>query len=165
MGLVMPDFGLLFWMVVSFSILLFILKKFAWKPILKALADRENSIDEALKAAQLAKDEMTRLQADNEKILREAIIEREQIVKEAREMKDSIVRDAKTQASVEANKVMENAKAAIEQEKTAAIGEIKDIISSFSIDIAEKILKEHLADEADQKKLVKKYVDQIEFIK
>jgi|ERR1035437_4501023 F-type H+-transporting ATPase subunit b len=161
MGLVMPDFGLLFWMVVSFSILLFILKKFAWKPILKALADRENSIDEALKAAQLAKDEMTRLQADNEKILREAIIEREQIVKEAREMKDSIVRDAKTLASVEANKVMENAKAAIEQEKAAAIGEIKDIIATFSIDIAEKILKEHLADEADQKKLVKSYVDQI----
>ena len=161
MGLVMPDFGLLFWMVVSFSILLFILKKFAWKPILKALADRENSIDEALKAAQLAKDEMTRLQADNEKILREAIIEREQIVKEAREMKDSIVRDAKTLATVEANKVMENAKAAIEQEKAAAIGEIKDIIATFSIDIAEKILKEHLADEADQKKLVKSYVDQI----
>lgn len=161
MGLVMPDFGLLFWMVLSFSILLFILKKFAWKPILKALADRENSIDEALQAAQLAKEEMTRLQADNEKILREAIIEREQIVKEAREMKDSIVRDAKTLAAIEANKVMENAKTAIEQEKSAAIGEIKDIISTFSIDIAEKILKEHLADEADQKKLVKKYVDQI----
>ena len=161
MGLVMPDFGLLFWMVVSFSILLFILKKFAWKPILKALADRENSIDEALKAAQLAKDEMTRLQADNEKILREAIIEREQIVKEAREMKDSIVRDAKTQAIVEANKVMENAKAAIEQEKAAAIGEIKEIIATFSIDIAEKILKERLTDEEDQKILVKKYVEQI----
>jgi len=161
MGLVMPDFGLLFWMVVSFAILLFVLKKFAWKPILKALADRENSIDEALKAAQLAKDEMTRLQADNEKILREAIIEREQIVKEAREMKDSIVRDAKTLATVEANKVMENAKAAIEQEKAAAIGEIKEIIATFSIDIAEKILKERLADEAHQKKLVKSYVDQI----
>jgi F-type H+-transporting ATPase subunit b len=161
MGLVMPDFGLLFWMVVSFSILLFILKKFAWKPILKALADRENSIDEALQAAQRAKDEMTRLQADNEKILREAIIEREQIVKEARELKESIVRDAKTQATVEASKVMENAKTAIEQEKAAAIGEIKDIISTFSIDIAEKILKEHLSDEADQKKLVKSYVDQI----
>jgi F-type H+-transporting ATPase subunit b len=161
MGLVMPDFGLLFWMVVSFSILLFILKKFAWKPILKALADRENSIDEALKAAQLAKDEMTKLQADNEKILREAIIEREKIVKEAREMKDSIVRDAKTQAAVEAGNVMENAKVAIEQEKAAAIGEIKEIISNFSIDIAEKILRERLADEEQQKKLVKSYVDQI----
>jgi F-type H+-transporting ATPase subunit b len=161
MGLVMPDFGLLFWMVLSFSILLFILKKFAWKPILKALADREDSIDQALQAAQLAKDEMTRLQADNEKILREAVIEREKIVKEAREMKESIVRDAKTQASAEANKVMENAKAAIEQEKAAAINDIKEIISTFSIDIAEKILKGHLTDEENQKKLVKNYVDEI----
>jgi F-type H+-transporting ATPase subunit b len=140
---------------------LYILKKFAWKPILKALADRENSIDEALQAAQLAKEEMKRLQADNEKILREAIIEREKIIKEAREMKESIVRDAKTQAAIEAGKVMENAKASIVQEKTAAISEIKEIISTFSIDIAEKILKHHLTDEANQKKLVKSYVDQI----
>jgi F-type H+-transporting ATPase subunit b len=161
MGLVMPDIGLLFWMVLSFSILLFILKKFAWKPILKALTDRERSIDEALKSAQHAKDEMTRLQADNEKILRGAIIEREQIVKEAREMKESIVRDAKTQAAIEAVKVMDNAKMAIEQEKAAAINEIKEIISTFSIDIAEKILKERLTDEENQKKLVKTYVDQI----
>jgi F-type H+-transporting ATPase subunit b len=161
MGLVSPDIGLLFWMVFSFSILLFILKKFAWRPILKALSDRENSIDQALKAAQLAKDEMARLQADNEKILREAIIEREKIVKEAREMKESIVRDAKTQATVEANKVMDNAKAAIEQEKAAAINDIKGIIATFSIDIAERILREHLADEENQKILVKNYVDQI----
>ena len=152
MGLVMPDFGLLFWMVISFALLLFILGKYAWRPILKALSDRENSIDEALKAAQLAKEEMAKLQADNEKILREAILEREQIVKEAREMKEIIVRDAKTQASLEAGKVMENAKAAIEQEKNAAIGEIKEIIANFSVDIAEKILKEHLQDETQQKK-------------
>ena len=161
MGLVMPDFGLLFWMVISFALLLFILGKYAWRPILKALSDRENSIDEALKAAQLAKEEMAKLQADNEKILREAILEREQIVKEAREMKEIIVRDAKTQASLEAGKVMENAKAAIEQEKNAAIGEIKEIIANFSVDIAEKILKEHLQDETQQKKLVNTYVDQI----
>jgi len=161
MGLVMPDFGLLFWMVLSFALLLFILRKYAWKPILKALSDRENSIDEALKAAQHAKDEMAKLKADNEKIMREAILEREQIVKEAREMKESIVRDAKTQASLEAGKVMDNAKAAIEQEKSAAIGEIKEIIANFSIDIAEKVLKEHLTDETQQKKLINTYVDQI----
>lgn len=161
MGLVSPDIGLLFWMVLSFSILLFILKKFAWKPILKALTDREDSIDQALKAAQLAKDEMARLQADNEKILREAVIEREKIVKEAREMKESIVRDAKVQATAEANKVMDSAKNAIEQEKAAAISEIKEIISTYSINIAEKILREHLSDEENQKKLVKSYVDQL----
>jgi F-type H+-transporting ATPase subunit b len=161
MGLVMPDFGLLFWMIISFALLLFILRKYAWRPILKALSDRENSIDEALSAAQSAKDEMARLKSDNEKIMREAILEREQIIKEAREMKDSIVREAKTQAAHEAGKVMENAKAAIEQEKAAAIGEIKEIISNFSIDIAEKILRERLSDEAQQKNLVNKYVDQI----
>jgi F-type H+-transporting ATPase subunit b len=161
MGLVMPDFGLLFWMVLSFAFLLFILRKYAWKPILKALSDRENSIDEALRAAQLAKEEMARLKSDNENIMREAILEREQIVKEAREMKETIVRDAKTQAALEAGKVLENAKAAIEQEKSAAIGEIKEIIANFSVDIAEKILKEHLADEAQQKKLINTYVDQI----
>ncbi len=161
MGLVSPDFGLLFWMVISFSILLIILKKFAWKPILKALSDREDSIDQALKAAQLAKEEMTRLQADNEKILREAIIEREKIVKEAREMKESIVRDAKIHAADEANKVMENARKAIEQEKAAAISDIKNIISTFSIEIAEKILQEHLTKSENQKKLVKNYIDHI----
>jgi F-type H+-transporting ATPase subunit b len=161
MGLVMPDFGLLFWMILSFALLLFILRRYAWKPILKALSERENSIDEALQAAQLAKDEMARLKADNEKIMREAILEREQIVKEAREMKEAIVRDAKTQASLEAGKVMENAKAAIEQEKSAAIGEIKEIIANFSVEVAEKILKEHLADETRQKKLINTYVDQI----
>jgi F-type H+-transporting ATPase subunit b len=104
---------------------------------------------------------MARLKADNEKIMREAILEREQIVKEAREMKEAIVRDAKTQASLEAGKVMENAKAAIEQEKSAAIGEIKEIIANFSVEVAEKILKEHLADETRQKKLINTYVDQI----
>jgi ATP synthase, F0 subunit b len=162
MELVMPEFGLLFWMLVSFSILFFILKKFAWKPILKALADRENSIDEALKAADKAKEEMARLQEDNQRILKEAMLERDKILKEARELKDSIVSEAKNLATVEANKVLENAKAAIEREKSAAVEEIKNTIALFSIDIAEKILKDRLTDDTRQKELVKKFVDQIE---
>jgi F-type H+-transporting ATPase subunit b len=161
MGIITPDFGLLFWMLVSFSAILFILKKFAWKPILKALAERENSIDEALKAAESAKEEMAKLQASNEKILKEAIQEREKIVKEARDLKDSIVREAKNLAAAEAAKMVENAKAAIEQEKAAAVNEIKAVIATFSIDIAEKILSEHLDNDAKQKELVKKYIDQI----
>ncbi|WP_243348189.1 F0F1 ATP synthase subunit B [Parabacteroides sp. FAFU027] len=162
MELVMPEFGLLFWMLVSFSILFFILKKFAWKPILKALADRENSIDEALKAADKAKEEMARLQEDNQRILKEAMLERDKILKEARELKDSIVSEAKNLATVEANKVLENAKIAIEREKTAAIEEMKNSIAIFSLDIAEKILKDRLTDDTRQKELVKKFVDQIE---
>ena len=131
MGLVMPDFGLLFWMVISFSILLWILKRFAWGPILKMLSDRENLIIEALKSAENAKEEMKRLQSGNEKILKEAVLERERIVKEARDLKESIIRDAKHEAGIEANKVLENARVSIERERVAAIGDIKNLIANF----------------------------------
>ena len=104
---------------------------------------------------------MTRLQSGNEKILKEAILEREKIVKEARDLKESIIRDAKVEAIVEANKVLENARAAIEFERIAAIADIKNLIANFSIEIAGKILKEKLGDESLQKELVKDYIDQI----
>ncbi|MEK7718323.1 MAG: F0F1 ATP synthase subunit B [Bacteroidota bacterium] len=161
MGLVMPDFGLLFWMVLSFSLLMWLLAKFAWKPILTALSAREDSIEKALKSAELAKNEMVKLQAGNEKLLKEAMMERERIVKEARELKDSIVRDAKNVAVIEANKVMEEAKSAIARERVEAVNEMKSVISSFSIDIAEKILKEHLSDNKKQKDLVANYLENI----
>ena len=161
MGLVMPDFGLLFWMVLSFSLLMWLLAKFAWKPILTALSAREDSIEKALKSAELAKNEMVKLQAGNEKLLKEAMMERERIVKEARELKDSIVRDAKNVAVIEANKVMEEAKSAIARERDEAVNEMKSVISSFSIDIAEKILKEHLSDNKKQKDLVANYLENI----
>jgi F-type H+-transporting ATPase subunit b len=161
MGLVMPDFGLLFWMVVSFSLLVWLMKKFAWKPILKSLTAREDSIEKALQSAELAKHEMIKLQAGNEKLLKEAILERERIVKEARELKDSIVRDAKNQAVVEATKVLEEAKASIARERAEAVNEMKSVISSFSLEIAEKILKEQLSDNKKQKDLVKNYLENI----
>jgi F-type H+-transporting ATPase subunit b len=161
MGLVMPDFGLLFWMVLSFSLLMWLLGKFAWKPILTALSAREDSIEKALKSAELAKNEMVKLQAGNEKLLKEAMMERERIVKEARELKDSIVRDAKNVAVIEANKVMEEAKSAIARERSEAVNEMKSVISSFSIEIAEKILKEHLSDSKKQKDLVANYLENI----
>lgn len=161
MGLVMPDFGLLFWMVVSFSLLVWLMKKFAWKPILKSLSAREDSIEKALQSAELAKNEMIKLQAGNEKLLKEAMLERERIVKEARELKDSIVRDAKNQAVVEANKVLEEAKASIARERAEAVEEMKSAISSFSLEIAEKILKEQLSDNKKQKDLVNNYLQNI----
>ncbi|HWR99409.1 MAG TPA: F0F1 ATP synthase subunit B [Prolixibacteraceae bacterium] len=161
MGLVMPDFGLLFWMVLSFSLLMYLLARFAWKPILKALAAREDSIEKALQSAELAKNEMVKLQAGNEKLLREAMQERERIVKEARELKESIVREAKNQAVTEANKVLDETKAAILRERAAAVDEMKSVISSFSIEIAEKILKEHLSDSKKQKDLVNNYLENI----
>ncbi len=161
MGLVMPEFGLFFWMLVSFSILLLILKRFAWGPILKALSDRENLIIESLKSAENAKEEMKHLQSGNEKILKEATLERERIVKEARDLKESIIRDARHEAGIEANKVMENARASIEHERNAAISDIKNLIANFSVEIAGKILEEKLADEGRQKELVQNYVDKI----
>jgi F-type H+-transporting ATPase subunit b len=161
MGLVMPDFGLLFWMVVSFSLLMWLLKKFAWQPILQALTAREDSIEKALRSAELAKNDMIKLQAGNEKLLKEAMLERERIVKEARELKDSIIRDAKNQAVVEANKVLDEAKAAIGRERAEAVSEMKSVISSFSLEIAEKILKEHLSDNKKQKDLVNNYLEKI----
>ena len=161
MGLVMPDFGLLFWMVISFSLLMWLLKKFAWKPILNALSAREDSIEKALQSAELAKNEMVKLQAGNERLLKEAMLERERIVKEARELKDSIVREAKNQAVTEANRVMEEAKTAIQRERAEAVNEMKSVISSFSIEIAEKILKEHLSDNKKQKDLVNNYLENI----
>jgi F-type H+-transporting ATPase subunit b len=161
MGLVMPDFGLFFWMLLSFSILLWILKRFAWGPILKALNDREKSIEAALKSAENAKEQMTLLQAGNEKILKEAVLEREKIVKEARDLKEMIIRDARLEASVEAARVMENARVTIENERIGAISDIKKLIVSFSVEIAGKILQEKLSDEKKQKELVQNYIDQI----
>ncbi len=161
MGLVMPDFGLFFWMLVTFSLLLWILKRFAWGPILKALSDRENLIVESLKSAENAKEEMKRLQSGNEKILREAVLEREKIVKEARDLKESIIRDARHEAGIEANKVLENARVTIERERVAAISDIKSLIANFSVEIAAKILEEKLADESRQKELVQNYIDKI----
>jgi len=161
MGLVMPEFGLFFWMLLSFSILLWVLRRFAWGPILKALSDREQSIDAALKSAENAKAEMMRIQSGNEMILKEAVLEREKIVKEARDLKESIIRDARHEAGIEANKVMENAREAIQHERMAAISDIKNLISNFSIEIAGKILEEKLTDESQQKELVQNYIDKI----
>ncbi len=161
MGLVMPDFGLVFWMVLSFSLLVFILKRYAWKPILKALKERDDSIEKAMMAAEQARNEMSILQTRNEDLLKEAIHEREKIIKEAREMRESILREAKSQAVVEANKVMENAKVSLAHEKAEALAEIKNIIATYSIDIAEKIVNERLKEDNRQKELVKNYIDQI----
>lgn len=161
MGLVIPDYGLLFWMVFTFLIVMYILKKFAWKPILSSLKERENSIEEALESAEKARDEMSKLQADNEKILAEARNERNEMLKEAKEVKQSIIDEAKGQASQEAEKMIDSARQAIQNEKTAAINEMKENIASFSILIAEKILRKQLDDPAKQKELMDQYLKDV----
>ena len=161
MGLLTPDYGLLFWMVLSFSIVLFILKKFAWKPILGALKEREKSIEGALKSAEKAKAEMAKMQADNEKILAEARLERDKLIKEAREMKDRIVEEAKTLAQVEGQKMIEAARQSISSEKKAAIKEIKDQVAVLSIQVAEKLIKDKLSDNANQSDYIDKLLKDI----
>jgi F-type H+-transporting ATPase subunit b len=161
MELITPGIGLLFWMLVMFSIVLFILKKFAWKPILKALKDRETSIRDALMSADTAKKEMEKLKADNEVILAEARVEKEKIVQEARQIREKIIGEAKNEATEEAKKLLKSARIDIENEKVAAIQEVKNKVAELSIDIAEKILREKLADTAEQRSMIDRLVKEV----
>jgi F-type H+-transporting ATPase subunit b len=162
MELIKPDIGLLFWMIVSFSIVLFILIKYAWKPILKAIKARERSIAKSLNAAQKAKDEMAKIEFGNEKITALAKLERENILKEAKEAKDKIIEEAKETAKLEALKMLEDARQSVLKEKEDAINEIKNQIAELSVGIAEKLLREHLSDSSKQKHLISQIVKNIE---
>jgi len=146
MELIKPDIGTLFWMLFFFGIIFYILKKFAWKPILNSLRSREQTIEEALQSADKVKLEMVKLKSDNEKILTEARQERDQLMREARVIKERIIADAQEQAQVEAKKISESARQAIENEKKGAVNEIKSQIANLSVLIAEKIIKEKLND-------------------
>ena len=161
MKLVTPDIGLLFWMLVSFGIVLFLLKKFAWKPILESLKTREESISEALNTAKKAKEEMASLKADNEKLIQQARAERDTMLKEARDTKDAIIAESKSKAQAEANKIMANARETINTEKNAAIAELKNQVASMSIEIAEKILRQELSQDEKQKSLMENLMKDI----
>jgi len=139
---------------ILFLILIFLLVKFAWKPILTALNDREEGIKDALDSAENAKREMENLQADNQKLLQEARLEREAMLKEARDLKNKMIEDAKDEASVQANKIIEQAQAAIASEKQAAISDLKAQVANLSVEIAEKVVKEELSNKDKQLKLV-----------
>ena len=154
MDLVTPDVGLLFWTFCSFIILYFILKKFAWKPILGSVNDREMSIREALLAAENAKKEMENLKSDNEKILKKAKIERENMLKDAREIKVKLISDAENQAKEQASKLIESAQLAIQNEKNSAMNELKKTVVELSVGIAEKVISSELEDKNKQLKVV-----------
>ncbi len=148
--------GLFILQTVLFVGLILLLKKFAWKPILDAVNEREEGIKNALLSAENAKKEMQNLKSDNEKLLAEARAERDAMLKEATEMKNKIVSDAKTQAQVEGEKMIAQAKAAIESEKNAVMAELKNQVSSLSLEIAEKVLRDELSNKDSQTKLVEK---------
>ena len=155
------SFGLFLWQVLIFVGLILVLKKFAWKPILDAVNDREEGIKNALLSAENARKEMQNLQADNQRILQEARLERDTMLKEAREMKEKMVEDAKTEAQAQGLKMIEQAKAAIQGEKNAAMAELKLQVSTLSLSIAEKILKEELSNKDAQTKLVEKLLGDV----
>ena len=154
MELVTPEIGLIFWTTIVFLLLLIVLKKYAWKPILAAVDERNKSIEDALKAADKAKEEMLALNTDNERILIQAKKERDALLKEGREIKDNIIAEAKDKAKIESDKILITAKEQINNEKMKAITELKNQVASMSIDIAEKILKSELSDKNKQKELI-----------
>lgn len=161
MGLITPGLGLIFWSALGFLIVLFILSKYAWKPILSALDDRERSIEEALKSAEIARNEMANLTAENEKIIHEAKIERDEMLLRATETAKQMIEEAKNAASLEGAKMIENAKAAIETEKLAALEEVKVQVGVLSLAVAEKLLKRNFSEDAAQKALVEELVNDL----
>jgi F-type H+-transporting ATPase subunit b len=161
MELVTPGFGLIFWQLVTFIIVLFLLSKFAWKPIMAALHEREASIENALSAAEKAKLEMQGLKAENEKLLAEARMERDKILKEASEAGNTLIETAKQKANEEGGRMITQAREAIENEKRAAITEVKNMAAILSVDIAERILRKELSNPQAQQELAKDYINEV----
>jgi F-type H+-transporting ATPase subunit b len=158
MELLTPGLGLVFWQAVIFILLVLLLGKFAWRPILHSLKIREDSIEEALRSADEARAEMSKLQADNEKLLAEAREERDILIKEANKMAAQLKEDAKEDAKKISAKMMEDAKAGIASEKEAALKEVRDLVASLSVEIAEKLIRKSLGDEKAQKALVNEFL-------
>ena len=161
MELLTPSFGLIFWTLLAFIIVFFILKKFAWKPILKALNDREKGIADSLETADRVRAEMAQLKSENEELLAQAREERAAMLKEARDIKDKIVNDAKEQAKTEASKIMVETQQAIEQQKMAAMTDVKNQVGKMVIEIAEKILRKELGNKEAQEAHIKDLVEEV----
>ena len=155
------SFGLFFWHLLIFIGLIFLLKKYAWKPILDSINERDESIRDALSKAEIAKKEMEILKSDNEKIMKEAILERDKILKEGNNKKNEIISQAKEVAKKEAEKILKDAQVSIDLERKAAMKDLKDQIAIFSIDIAKKIVNKNLSKNSNQEDLINTYLDDI----
>jgi F-type H+-transporting ATPase subunit b len=164
-SLTTPAVGTLFWSVLIFALFFLLLTKFAWKPILAAVKARDEMIRSSLESAEKAKEDMLKMQSDNEAILRKAREERENILKEAREVRDKLIGEAKGKAAEEAEKLIEKAREGIESEKRKALSEIKEQVANLSVEIASKLLGEKLTQTGEQDKLIDKYLKEIDFNK
>jgi F-type H+-transporting ATPase subunit b len=161
MELVTPNVGTIFWMIIVFGIVAFVLKKFAWRPILNALHDREESIESALNAAREARQEMQALKAGNEELLAEARKEKDSILREAMNLKENIVAEAKEKATAEMQRNIENARKQIQNEKEKAMNEMKVQMTELSFMIAEKLIRKEVAGDKQNQEMVKKLIDEI----
>ena len=161
MDLVLPGIGLTFWMVLVFGLLLFLLRRFAWKPILNALNEREHSIDQALKQAEQARAQMAQMQSDNEALHKQAREERDQILREAKEMKEGIISEARKSAEEEGKRMIQKAVDEIAKQKTAAIAELKGQVATLSVNIAEKLISNQLSNSAEQQNIIASQVNNL----
>ncbi len=161
MDLLVPSFGLIIWTLVVFLIVLWLMKKFAWKPILSSLKERETTISDSIAAAERVKAEMTQLKNENEAMLAKAREERTQMLKEARDTKDRIINEAKEQAKIEANKIIMDAQAAIQQQKMAAITDVKNQVGNLVIEVSRKVIGQQLENNAAQDALVKQMIEEV----
>jgi F-type H+-transporting ATPase subunit b len=164
-SLTTPAIGTIFWTTLIFGLFFLILAKFAWKPILNAVKARDEMIKGSLESAEKAREEMLKLQSDNEAILRKAREEREGILKEGREVRDKLIQEAKGKATEEAEKLIEKARTGIESEKRKALSEIREQVTTLSVEIASKILREKLTQTGEQAKLIDNYLKEIDFNK
>lgn len=158
MDLLIPGEGLIIWQLIIFVALVFLLSKLAWKPIISSLKERENSIQQALDTAERARAEMAQLKSDNEKLLKEARIERDNMLKEAREAANRLKDEAAADAKKSADKILAEARAAINVEKEAAMRDVKAQVALFSLEVAEKLMKKNLSSDKEQKNLVEGYI-------
>jgi F-type H+-transporting ATPase subunit b len=163
MELITPGLGLIFWMTLAFFLLVYILGKFAWKPILQMLKERETSIHEALNSANRAREEMKQLHFSNERLLQEAKNERDALLNEARKVREKMIEEARIKAGEEASRIVESARASIQNEKMAAITELKNQIAESSLNLAKFILKRELADPKKQEEYVQELLKEIKF--
>jgi F-type H+-transporting ATPase subunit b len=161
MDLVTPGIGLIFWQALTFLLVLTILSRLVWRPIMNALQTREASIEDAIRAADLARDEMERLIADNEKLMAEARTERDHLIREATVVATRIREEAKEDVSKITNKMLQDARHTIDLEKQAVLAEIRNQVAELSLSISEKILRKSLEDEAEQRKLIEEYLKDV----
>jgi len=161
MDLLIPSFGLIIWTLLAFLIVFFILKKFAWKPILQSLKEREVTIADSLATAERMKAEMAQFKSENEALLAKAREERGQMLKEARDTKDRIIAEAKEQAKLEANKIITDAQTAIQQQKMAALTDVKNQVGQLVIEVTQKVLRRELSNKSDQENFIRQLTNEV----